>query len=163
MSKNRVSTELTDENKALMIRKFREIADLLPLNINLSPEERRALPTIGAKNFGFAENAFGAVQGNPKFIPAFMDPAEDLKDWVLTRQLKEVMDVADPVIERFQDLYMAVSSEAYLASRIYYDSVKSAAKAGVPGSDVVAKKLGISFKKRSSRNGEEKLEKKQEK
>ncbi len=162
MSKNRVSTELTDENKALMIQKFREIADLIPVDLNLSPDERRSLPTLGVKSFGFAQSAFGAVQGNPKFIPNFMDQSEDLKDWNLTRQLKEVMDVADPVMERLEDLFMAVGSEAYLASRIYYDSVKSAAKAGVPGSDVVAKKLGISFKNRGPKSSRESLTKKED-
>ena len=53
---------------------------------------------------------------------------------------------------------MVLGSEAYTASRAFYNSVKGAAKAGEPGSDTIHKDLGARFKKQFSQEDQEQEE-----
>lgn len=150
-----ISAELSDENKNLVIQKFREAEAVFdPFATNLDMDERREYPVMGKKLFGFAETTIEYQRNHPHLIPNFVSLPEQEKDMNLTIQLREVLEVLEPIYEKIKDTYMAVSAEAYLAARVFYDSVKAAAKAGVPGTNTIARDLGTIYKKATRKTTE---------
>lgn len=151
-----ISAQLSDENKGLVIQKFKEVEAIIdPFAVNLTPEERISYPVLGKKLFGFAETTIEYQRNHPQLALNIVDLAEQEEDMALTKQLREVLEVVGPIYEKIKDTYMAVSAETYLASRVFYDSVKAAAKAGVPGADAIARDLGTIYKKASRKSQEE--------
>lgn len=122
--------------------------------INLEPEERRSMPMLGQKSYGFTKLAHGYAEEHPELLPAFMKPVEMTNDMTFTTQLRQVMDILIPLFEGIQDTFMAVGAESFLAARVFYKSVKNAAEMGIPGTDVIAKELGITFKRSPSKEEE---------
>ena len=123
---------------------------LLPFLVNLSPEERKTIPSMGRKSLGFVESALGYAEKHTDLVPPYLDVAEQRKDLVLTRQLYDILEVFEPLWEKLQDSCFASGAEAYLPARAFYSSVKGAAKLGVPGTDLIARELSKNFE-RSSR------------
>jgi len=143
-----ISAELSDENKTLVIQSLRAAEALIdPFAANLTQEERREFPVMGKKLFGFAQTTIEYQRNHPHLVPNFSSLAEQEKDMALTVQLREVLEVVEPIYEKIKDTYMAVSAETYLAARVFYDSVKAAAKAGIPGTNTIARDLGTIYKK----------------
>ena len=143
-----VDAQMSTEDKNLVIQKFREAESLIaPIAINLTLNERKELPVMGKKLFGFAETAIEYQRNHPHLVPAFSSLEDQEKDMALTVQLRELLEVIEPIYEKIKDTYMAVSAEAYLAARVFYDSVKAAAKAGVPGTNSISRDLGKIYKK----------------
>ncbi len=150
-----ISTELSDENKNLVIQGFRAAEALIdPFAKNLTREERREFPVMGKKLFGFAQTTIEYQRNHPHLVPNFVSLPEQEKDMDLTVQLREVLEVVEPIYEKIKDTYMAVSAETYLAARVFYDSVKAAAKAGVPGTNTIARDLGEIYKKSTKKETE---------
>jgi hypothetical protein len=54
--------------------------------------------------------------------------------------------------EKVRDTFMGVGPETLSAARVYYHSVKGAAKADVPGAETIAEELGKRKKTRRMKN-----------
>ena len=148
MKYKNINAELSDENKNLIIQKFREIEEIIaPFAVNLTVEERKEFPKMGKKTLGFVETTVGYETHHPELVPSFLDVGAQIMDLNLAKKLQEVAEVGEPVMEQVSDTLMAVGAEAYLAGRVFYDAVKAAEKNGTPGCDVIVKDLGSIFKR----------------
>lgn len=147
MAYKNISASLSEENKTQVIQKLKEVESLLPFIVDLSPEERKTIPTLGRKSLKFVESALGYSRNHPKFVPPYLDVEEQAKDLALTQQLYEILEILDPLWEKVKDTCFAVGAEAYHAARVFYTSVKGAAKAGMPGVDIIAADLGKTFER----------------
>ncbi len=164
MSYKNIDAQLSEEDKALLIQKFTEagvIADTF--TVDMTAKEKKALAKMGKKNIGFIERAIGYAKKHPNFVPPFVEVSEQERDMLLAAQLQEVLEVLTPIYGKIRDTQSAVGAEAYLGARLFYDSVKAAAKAGIPGSDMIAKDLGEVFKKNNGDSKEAKKAKAKEK
>jgi len=158
MSIKKINTRMSVESKDEIVGKFKEIDTLVePFAVNLSPDDRRTIPKLGIKSLGFADITLGFAKSNPKFVPSFQDIDLLTANMEFVKQLQQVLEVVEPVYEKVKDTYMAAGADVYLATRVIYDSVKAAAKQGVPGSDVIAKELGKLYKRSraKTKSGEE--------
>jgi hypothetical protein len=79
-----------------------------------------------------------------------MDIPEFKRDLKLARQLKELLLMLEPVVEKISDSYMAAGMDAFDAARKMYNYVKAAAESGVPGTDTIVDELRKRFYKRKS-------------
>ncbi len=120
-------------------------AILAPSLVNLTPEESKELPKMGDKSYAFVTKAleYLKVPGTP--MPPYVNVAEmevDLKGYDTIRQiLQSVM----PTIDMLQDTMLLSGSEAYVAALAYYNYIKGAAKAGVPGAQTIYDDLSARF------------------
>jgi len=146
MYKN-ISATLDNNVKDQVIQRLREIESMMPFVINLTPTERRTIPKMGKAALKFVENALGYSEKHPNLVPPFLNITEERTDFQLTMQLFEIMEVLEPLWEKVSDTYYAVGAEAYAQARIFYKSVKSAARSEVPGTDVIERELGRMFQK----------------
>lgn len=67
---------------------------------------------------------------NPEFAPLYMDKVEFERDLALYQELKPIADIVSQLNSDLDDTMMLSGSEAYEASRYYYNGVKYAAKNG---------------------------------
>ncbi|UCH94543.1 MAG: hypothetical protein JSV88_30345 [Candidatus Aminicenantes bacterium] len=161
MAYKNISAQLSDEDKSQVLQKLKEIESLLPFIVNLSPGERKTIPNMGRKSLKFVESALGYAKKHPNFVPPYMNVDEQQKDLEVTKQLYEILEVLEPLWEKVNDTCFASGAEAYHAARVFYNSVKGAAKAGIPGVDIIARELGKTFERSSSSSSKEQ-EKKEE-
>jgi len=145
MTQNFVTAELTDAVKDEIITKIAEITALLPFVINLSPEERKQIPKMGDKSIAFVEKSLELAAANTELVPPYLSIEELGKDFQLSKQLFPIQMALASLSEKVSDTQMAAGSDAYAASLIFYNTMKGAARAGVPGVDTAVSQLKERF------------------
>jgi hypothetical protein len=150
MYKN-ISAVLSTETIELIFQRLKEIETLMPFMVNLSPAERMSIPKLGRKSAQFVESAMGYSEKFPDLVPNFLNMSNGRKNLELAKSLNEIIAILNPLWEKINDTYCAVGAEAHAQARIFYKSVKSAARAGVPGTDVIVKELKNSYRKPAER------------
>jgi hypothetical protein len=124
---------------------------LLPHLIDLDPEARRELPKMGDKTVAFVGKALDYARTNPELRPAYLHLAEFEKDWTAVELLASVQRPLSQVLDIVDDSLLLAGSEAYGAALVYYQSVKSAARAQVPAAATIAEDLARRFPGRPAR------------
>ena len=120
-------------------------AILVPYLLNLTPDESKALPKMGDKSYEFVTKAleYLKISGTP--MPPYTNVEEmdvDLKGYDTIRQiLQSVM----PTVDLLQDTMLLSGSEAYMAALVYYNYLKGAANANVPGAQTILDDLSARF------------------
>ena len=158
MSYGNISAQISDETVNQVITLVQEIDKLLPFTINLSPDDMRALVTMGDKSIPFVDKSLELAKQNPEFVPKFMDVEEFTNDFDLTKQMRKIINVMMPLTEKIRDTFYAVGSEAFFQARVFYGSTKTAAKADVPGTDDIVKELGKRYKPLGKKNNQNEVE-----
>jgi hypothetical protein len=132
---------LTEEAYGQIAQSIRALDSLLPFAINLTVEERRRLHKMGDKSIAFVEKAAQYADEQPDLVPPYLDIPEFKKDLKLARQLKDLLMILEPSVEKISDTYLSAGSDAFLAARKLYSFVKTASDSGAPGSDTIAAEL----------------------
>jgi hypothetical protein len=122
----------------------------LPFLITLDAEERKALFKLGPKSADFVKDASVAAVNFPAMLPASFDKAEYAKDTTLFDALGDLKSLVDSLQEKLDNTYMAVGSEAMVASLEVYAYVQTAADR-TPGLKSVADKLKDRFRAQGAR------------
>ena len=142
---NRISAELSEANKSLILQKIAEIRALIPFGISLTPEERQQLPKLGEKTLAFDEKCEGYMESNPTLVPGFIEVAEVAKDRALRQPLDEVVRQLDALTQMVDDTATLVGSEIYIADLAFYQNVRQAAKRGITGAQSIFDDLKTRF------------------
>ena len=146
MSYKNIKAEIPEEKMILVKKSMKEIDLALPFTINLTLEEKRALPKMGDKSIVFVEKALEFASENTQYLPSFVEINDFKQDIDLAKDLKTILRILEPLTEKITDTFYAVGSEAFTAALIFYSCVKRASKMGVPGSDTIAKELQKRYK-----------------
>ncbi len=142
---NRISAEVTDANKTLIMTKITEIKALLPFLLNLTKDERIKLPKLGSGSLAFDEQCASYMATAPNLIPPFVDAAEVTKDRNLRLVLADVFRELNKLCEAVDDSLMLVGSEIWMADLSFYQTVRQAAKRSVFGADAIYDELKQRF------------------
>jgi hypothetical protein len=120
--------------------------DLLkPWLQSLSTEQRKGTAKMSDKTLAFVEKTDNYVKSHADFSPKFLDIVEMAKDLAAVKALKPVLDVLSTLYSDVDDTVLLCGSEAFAASRIYYNSVVYAAKQGVESAKPIAEDLSKRF------------------
>ena len=142
---NRISAEVTDANKTLIMTKITEIKALLPFLLNLTKDERIKLPKLGSGSLAFDEQCASYMATAPNLIPPFVDAAEVTKDRNPRLVLADVFRELNKLCEAVDDSLMQVGSEIWMADLSFYQTVRQAAKRSVFGADAIYDELKERF------------------
>ena len=134
---NRVSASLAAPAITGILGAIQTINTNLPFLVGLTDSARHALPKMADKSEGFHEKASGYMTTNPEFRPGFVDMVEVGKDQTLRDQMQQFTPQLSTLTQSVQDTLMVVSSELYMADLAYYQSVREAAKRGVPAAKTI--------------------------
>jgi hypothetical protein len=147
MSTNHVSATLSDADKTAALAAVETAKTKLPFLVDLSPDERHALPKMGDRSVAFVNAALTLVQQNPSVVPGAFNVAEFQKDVALLNGLGEVAAVVAQFNELVEDTMLAVGTDAYTAALIVYQSAKMAGKG--QGLDALLDSMGQRFARKS--------------
>jgi len=150
---NRVSITISEGAIANILAATETIVQNLPELINLTEEERHAIPKMGDKTVGFVSKNLEYSKHNARVVPDFLDLTEFEKDVNAVASLRKVLIPLKQLVEKLDDTTMQAGSEAYTASLIFYNAVKGAAKAGVPGMKTIYDDLQSRFPGRGKNGG----------
>ena len=128
MPDNRISAALTQADQQAVLAAVNTIREKLPFLIDLTPEERKALPRMGDSGRGFVAKALEVAEQNPDILPRSFDVAEMRKDLELLDSLLPVMTSFEQVNELLDDTCTAVGSEVYASALLVYQYVRAAGK-----------------------------------
>ncbi len=150
-SNNRISLTLSEADRADLQAAIRTLQDkLLPVLVDLNPQDRRELPKMGDKTLAFVAKALDYAQANPSLCPPYLDVAEFQKDMATVQLLQGLLRPLSQVADIVDDSLMLAGSEAYAAALVFYQSAKSAQRSAVPGAATVADDLATRFPGRSA-------------
>jgi mannose/cellobiose epimerase-like protein (N-acyl-D-glucosamine 2-epimerase family) len=140
-----ISAVLAAADQAAITTKTNEIRALFQTLVNLTADERRALPKMSAGNEPFVLKALEYAEANPHLVPPFINVVEWRKDYTYRNALRQVLQIIRPLVESVDDTEMAAGSEAYTPALKFYESVKMAAELNVAGAGAIADDLGERF------------------
>jgi cell division septation protein DedD len=113
--------------------------------VNLSPEMRRLIASMGDGSHPFVEYSLKYAHERPEFIPGFVDINEFQNDWDLAMQLKDLQRKLQILLENVNDTLLAAGADAFAHARYYYEGAKAGKKANMAGADTVVDNLKKRF------------------
>jgi hypothetical protein len=147
MAPNQISATLTFTDRDMVMESIAAIKHKLSFLIDLSTEERKALPKMGDKSRAFVSKALEVATQNPDFLPRSFDIHEMRKDVELFEAMYPVMLAVAQLNELLEDTYMAVGSEAYASALMVYTYAK--ASGNTAGLEAIVEELGQRFARKS--------------
>lgn len=142
---NRISSRLGDEDLAFLRDTVQSLRARLPFLLSLTVQERKELAKLGEKSIGFDEKCSTYMANNPEFLPGFVDLAEVEQDRALRSQVLRFFAELDRLHEQVDDTLMVLGNEILMADLAYYQSVREAARRGLPGAEAIYEDLRSRF------------------
>jgi hypothetical protein len=149
MNENRISATLSQTDQQAVLDAINTIRTKLPFLVDLSPEDRHALPKMGDKSRGFVSQALDVATQNADILPRNFDVAEMRKDVELVASLSPIMTALAQLFELVEDTYMEVGSEAYTSALLVYQYTRAGGKGAALDSALDA--LGQRFARKSQK------------
>jgi hypothetical protein len=149
---NRISLILQAEEVEQVKQLFSQIGQILaPRLINLTPDERVQLPKMGEKSIPFVTKGmeYLRIPGTP--TPPYVNGEELEIDINAHESLRQIRQVAQPIVDMLDDTMLLCGSEAYVAVLAFYTYLKGAAKMNVPGAKTILDDLSTRFPSRPSK------------
>jgi hypothetical protein len=143
---NRISLVLPPEEAEQVKQLFAQIGQILsPHLINLTPEERIQLPKMGDKTIPFVTKGleYLRIPGTP--APPYVDGEALEIDLNAFGTIRQIRQVAQPIIDMLDDTMLLCGSEAYVPVLAFYSYLKGAAKMNVPGAKTILEDLSARF------------------
>ena len=131
MSQDRVSGNLSADDRAAILQSIEAAQARLPFLTDLDPEENRTLLRIGDKTEAFVRRALDVAERNPDMLPRSFDLEEMRADVDLYFQLQAIDWALTQFKELVSDTVGAVGEDAYRAALEVYSYAKLGSAEGV--------------------------------
>jgi hypothetical protein len=146
MKQDLVSYVFTEEDFTALKQQISEIQVKIDgFAIELHIDNKRELKTLGDRSLPFTDQAFLLATQQKDLVPTYINMEEFSKDLNLFKQAKELIKMLEVIQERLNDTYIAAGADAFSTARKFYDSVKAAVKANIPGAAVAFDELKKRF------------------
>ncbi|UCH98440.1 MAG: hypothetical protein JSV88_16785 [Candidatus Aminicenantes bacterium] len=156
MTYEKVSYVMSNEEKEALKQDINALREKVSkFSINLSVNERHSMQKMGNKSIAFVEQSLKYAKEHPEFVPPYLNLEEFEKDLDLANQLRDLLKIAEPVLEKLSDTFLAAGADAFAAARAFYDSIKAAAKNNAPGADAIVAELKKRYDRRKSKTRDE--------
>ena len=152
---NRISLAIPQETVDQVKQLYSQIHSILaPYLLNLSVEERMELPKMGEKSIPFVTKGSEYLGNRDNSVPEYIDKNGLVIDLTGFETIRQILQIAQPTIDLLDDTMKLCGSEAYVTVLMYYNYLKGAAKAGVPGAKTIYDDLSTRFPSRVVRKTE---------
>ena len=143
MNVNPINTALSAADQESVTAAIAAIKQKLPFLIDLSKDDRQALPKLGDKSQAFLRKALDVAVLNPGVLPVSFDLNQMRNNGQLFSSLSSISLALGQLHKQVDDTAIQVGSQAYAAARTVYDCAKSSF-AG-PALQTAAGELGKRF------------------
>jgi hypothetical protein len=144
-----ISAKMSDINREIVLSAIATIKASMPFMVDLTVEDRKALPKMGDKSRAFVTKALEIATQNPDFLPRSFDLEEMRKDVELFDQLYPLLLSLNQLQEMMENTYTAVGSEAYTAALTIYKYAKASDQGG--GLEGILDDLGQRFTQKTKK------------
>jgi hypothetical protein len=158
---NKVDAAVTPEDETLVIDSLKNVRTVMPFLVNIPPDERTRLARLSRGKVDFLDTVKVQLEARPDLAPSYLNIDEFNKDMALRDVLYRVRAELASLDEILDDTLVLLESEAYQQGRLFYKSVKAAAKEGAEDAERIADELGYHFKKQGSPKKDADSEKKE--
>lgn len=138
-----ISAQLSQADRDAVMAAIATIKAKLPFLVDLSADDRKALPKMGDKSRAFVSKAMEVATQNPDFLPRSFDIAELQKDVQLFESLYPILLSLTQLQDLVDDTCLAVGSEAYAAALQVYTYAKASGQG--TGLETAVEELGLRF------------------
>ena len=145
VTKNLISVTITPAEITEAKQLIQTLTEKFPFLISLTTEQRIGGMKLGDKTVSFVDKVIDYSKTNTNFIPPYLDMTEFAKDYKLSKDLLEILRTLKPLVQNIEDTATEAGIEALSAAMVYYNSVKAAAKQGVPDAKVIYEDLQKRF------------------
>ena len=104
-------------------------AQNLPFLVDLTPEQRRTLPKMGARTQPFVAKALAVARANPQMLPVSFDLAKFERSYALWQALAPLATQLVQFNERFGDTLTALGSDLCSDALTTYGYMKTGGEA----------------------------------
>lgn len=118
---------------------------LLPKLVNLNAKERQAIPKMGDGSVSFVQKCIIHMEQNPDLIPKYINVSDMKIDVEAVETLFKFQSSLGKSTNMLDDSILLSGSEALVYALNFYNYIQGAAKANVPGADVIYKDLRVQF------------------
>lgn len=143
MTNNRISAEISAPDRQAVMEAIATIRNVLPFLIDVSPDDRRAMPKLGDRNRAFTRKALEIATHTPDFLPRSFDIDEMRRDLELFEALQPMLLALVQLQELIEDTAVTAGSEAYVAALEVYRYAK--ANGSVAGLDNLTETMSQRF------------------
>lgn len=148
---NKVSIDLQAAAITAINNTLNTLKQQLVFMVNLTADEKQALPKMGDKTLAFVEKAFDFGRQYPGLVPPFVSTEEMRKDLETAQKLRAISQTLTDLSTRAEDTLMLAGSEAYMASLAIYQNIKLSARNNVGGAKSAYDDLSARFPGRSAK------------
>ena len=109
---------------------------------------------FSVRRYGFLDKVSDIAEGNPEFVPPFMNTAELKK---LIRQIELLRNISanlEQLLRMTNDELLLTGDEAFRIALMYYNSVRDAARRHVQGAESLFNILRLFFNRRRTTSNE---------
>ena len=138
---NLKNAELTPEALAQIGDKLEEVRQLIPFAVGLSAGEKLSIPALGSRRTQFVQLAVESARQNPELLPSFMDAVTFGAEFALFNNLVTVQVAVQQLERMVSDTMHLAGNQAFAGAREFYNTVKRASQANVPGAMAVKASL----------------------
>ncbi len=144
--KNKIAAIFSEEEK-IKINQAIDTLDtiLLPKLVNLNAKERQAIPKMGDGSVSFVQKCIIHMEQNPDLIPKYINVSDMKIDVEAVETLFKFQSSLGKSANMLDDSILLSGSEALVYALTFYNYIQGAAKANVPGADVIYKDLRVQF------------------
>ncbi|MBN3908350.1 MAG: hypothetical protein HWQ35_17950 [Nostoc sp. NMS1] len=147
MSTTPISATLAPTQRDAVFQAIATIKENLPFLVDLSADDRKALPKMGDKSRAFVSKALEVATQNPEFLPRSFDLEEMRKDVQLFEALYPLLLSLTQLQDLVDDTSLAVGSEAYAAALQVYNYAKVSGQG--TGLDTMVEEMGQRFSRKN--------------
>jgi hypothetical protein len=145
MKENRISMEFSDELLNQILQRIDEAYNLLPVHVSLNEDERTGGFKLGDKGVGFLEKGKDYMGQAPQFSPQYLDQTETFRDANFSVKTNTIARKLMTFQKEVEDMCTIAGMEALSGILTYYNSVKNAAKDGIPAAKPIYEDLKKRF------------------
>ncbi|MBD2067051.1 hypothetical protein H6F93_05820 [Leptolyngbya sp. FACHB-671] len=149
MATNQISATLTQADRDAALAAITTLKEKLPFLVDLTVEERKALPKMGDKSRAFVSKALEVATQNPDFLPRSFNLEEMRKDVQLFEAMYAIVMAVTQLQELLDDTYTTVGSEAYSAALQVYNYAKASVQGA--GLETVVDEMGQRFARKAKK------------
>ncbi|MCP5051044.1 MAG: hypothetical protein GY940_28025 [bacterium] len=146
---NKINATITPEQEEQILQHVRDVRGILAFLIYLTSQERIRMAKLSRGRVDFVDTSLVNAKSKPEFLPAYTPLEEFINDVELKNSLYRIRAEFNSFTESLDDTILQVESETYRTSRLFYKSVKAAAKEGAEDAERIVKELAYHHKKKS--------------
>jgi hypothetical protein len=151
------SRSLSLQDREAIMNAIATIQTTMPYLIDLTQEDRKALPKLGDGSVAFVRKATELAGQNSDFLPRSFDVGAMKQNFELWEQMAGVMLALNQLQELMDDTFVAAGSKAFTDALMVYQYAKAVADTGTLESSVVEMGQRFARKSRKKDGATEKL------